>query len=68
MFSMYLLHKRHGQFVRIHSRIFFLNSVGETNFFNSVGKMSCIFAPKLDIVSEPYMTVLILLPATLPYF
>ena len=43
----------------------FLNSVGDTIPFNSVGKMSHIFGSKLDIVSEPCMTVLILLPWTI---
>ena len=54
MFCTYVLHKRHGQFFGAHSRIFFLNSVGDTIFFNSVAKMFYIFGPKLDIVSEPY--------------
>ena len=58
----YVLYKQHGQLFRTHSRIFFLSSVGETNFFNSVGKMAYMFAPRLDIVSERYMAVLILLP------
>ena len=35
---------------------FFLNSVGDTIFFNSVGKMPLIFGSKLDIVSEPYIS------------
>ena len=68
MFCTYVLHKRHGQFFGAHSRIFFLNSVGDTILFNSVGKMSHIFGPKLDIVSEPYMTVLILLPCSVVLF
>ena len=59
MFCTYVLHKRHGQFLGAHSRIFFLNNVGDIIVFNSVGKMSHIFGPKLDIVSEPYMTVLL---------
>ena len=63
MFCTYVLHKRHGQFLGVHSRIFFLNNVGDT-ILNSVGKMSHILGPKLDIVSEPYMTVLILLPCS----
>ena len=61
MFCTYVLHKRHGQFFVAHSRIVFLKSVGDTIFFNAVGKMRHIFGPKLDIVCEPYMTVLILL-------
>ena len=60
MFCTYVLHKRDGQFFGAHSQIFFLNSVRDTILFNSVGKMSHIFGPKLDIVSEPDMTVLIL--------
>ena len=69
MFCTYVLHKWHGEFFGAHSRIFFLNSVGETNPFDSVGKMSHIFGPKLDIVSEPYMMVLMVLtlPAVLRY-
>ena len=63
-FGTYVLNKRHGQFFGAHSRISFLNSVGDTMFFNTVGKMSHIFGSKLDIVSEPYMTVLILLPCS----
>ena len=39
MFCTYVLHKRHGQFFGAQSRIFFLNSVGDTIPFNSVGKM-----------------------------
>ena len=62
MFCTHNLHKPHGQFFGAHSRIFFLNSVGDTILFKSVGKMSHIFGPKLDIVSEPFMKVLILLP------
>ena len=54
MFGTYVLHKRHRQFFGIHSRTLFLNSVGDTIFFNSVGKMSHIwshiFRNKLDIV------------------
>ena len=66
MFCTYVLHKRHGQFFGVHSQIFFLNSVGDTIFFNSVGKMSYIFGPKLDIVSEPYIcTSSLCNPATL---
>ena len=57
----YVLHKRHEQFFWAHSRIFLLNSVEDTIPFNSVGKTPHILGPKLDIVSEPYMTVLILL-------
>ena len=57
MFCTYVLHKRHGQFLGVHSRIFFLNSVGDTILLNSVGKMSHILGSKRDIVSEPYMTV-----------
>ena len=64
----YVLHKRHGQFFGAHSQVFFLNSVGDTIFFNSVGKMSRIFGPKLDIVSQPYMAVLILLPCSAVLF
>ena len=51
-----------------HSRIFFLNNVGDPIFFNSAGKISHIFGPKLDIVSEPYMPVLILLPCSAVLF
>ena len=36
MFYIYVLYKRHGQFFGTPSRIFFLNNVGETTFFNSV--------------------------------
>ena len=43
MFCTYVLHKRHGQFFGAHSRIFFLNSVGDTILFNFVGKMSHVF-------------------------
>ena len=68
MFCTYVLHKRHGQFVGAHSRIFVLKSVGDTILFNFVGKMSHTFGLKLDIVSEPYMTVLVLLPVALHYF
>ena len=68
MFCTYVLHKHHGQFFGAHSRIFFLNSVGDTILLNSVGKMSHIFGPKLDIVSEPYVTVLILLPCGVVLF
>ena len=60
----YVLHKRHGQFFGAHSRILFLNNVGDIISFNSVGEMSHIFGPELDIVSEPYMIVLILLPCS----
>ena len=38
----------------------FLHDIGGTTFFNSVGKMPHVFGPKLDKVSEPCMTVLIL--------
>ena len=72
MFGTYVLHKRHRQFFGIHSRILFLNSVGDTIFFNSVGKMShiwsYIFRSKLDIVYQPYMTVLIFLPCSTVLF
>ena len=68
MFRTYVLHKRRGQFFGAHSRIFFLNSIEGTILFNSVRKMSHIFGPKLDIVSEPYMTVLILLPCSVVLF
>ena len=64
MFCTYVFDKRHGQFSGVRSRVFFLNSVN----FNSVGKLSHIFGPKLDIVSEPYMTVLILLPCSVVLF
>ena len=57
-----VLHKRHGQFLGAHSRIFFLNKVGDVTFFNSSGKMSHIFGPRLDKISDPDMTVLLLLP------
>ena len=62
MFCKCVSHKRYGQFFGAHSWIFFFNSVGDTIFLNSIGKTSHIFDPKLDIVSEPYMTVLNLLP------
>ena len=52
----------------IHEFFFFLNNVGDTILFNSVGKMSHIFGPKLDIVAEPYMKVLILLPCSAVLF
>ena len=68
MFSTYSLHNRHGQFFRAHSRIFLLNSVGDTIFFNSVGKMFHIFGSKLNIVSDPYIAVLILLPCSVVLF
>ena len=68
MFCTYVLHKRHGQFFGVHSRIFFLNSVGDIILLNSVGKMPHIFGPKLDIVSEPHMTVLVLLPCSVVLF
>ena len=45
-----------------------MNKVGDMIFFNSVGKMSHISAPKLDIVSGPYMTVLILLHCSVVLF
>ena len=61
IFCSYNLDKRHGQFFWAHSQIFFLNNVGDTIFFNSVCKMSNSFGPKLDIVSDPYMKVSILL-------
>ena len=44
--------KNRKNFVGIHSPIFFLSNVGDTMSFNSVDKMSHIFGPKLDIVSE----------------
>ena len=68
MFCTYVLHKRHGQFLGVHLRIFFLNSVGDTILFNSVGKMFHIFGPKLDIVSERYMTLFILLLCSVALF
>ena len=68
MFCTYVLHKRYGQFFGAHSQTFFLNNVGDTILFNSVSKMSHIFGPKLDKVSEPYMTVLILLPCSVLLF
>ena len=68
MFFTYVLYKRHGQFFGAHSRIFVLNSVGDTILFNSVGKISHFFGPKLDKVSETYMTVLILLPCSVVLF
>ena len=67
-FSTYVLHKRHGHFFGSHSRIFFVNSEGDTILFNSVGKMFHIFGPKLDTVSEPQMTALILLPCNVVLF
>ena len=68
IFCTYVLHKRHRQFLGAHSRIFFLNNVGDITFFNSVGKMSHTFGPKQDIVSEPCETVLILLPCSAALF
>ena len=68
MFCTFVLHIRHVQFFATHSRIFFSNRVGDTIFFNSIGKMSHIFGSKLDIVFEPYMTVLILLPCNVVLF
>ena len=68
MFSTYVLHKRHGQFFGAHSQIFFLNSVGDTILFNSVGKMSHISGFKLVVVSQSEMTVLILLPCSVVLF
>ena len=68
VFCTNVLHKRHGQFFGAHSRIFVLNSVGDTILFNSVGKMPHIFGPELDIVSEPYMALLILLPGSVVLF
>ena len=68
MFCTCVLHKRRGQFVGAHSGIFVLNSVGDTFPFNFVGKMSHAFGLKLDIVSEPYMTVLVLLPCSVALF
>ena len=67
-FCTYVLHKQHGQFFWVHSQIFFLNSIGDTILFNSVCKTSHIFGAKLDIVSEPYITVLILLPCSVMLF
>ena len=55
-FCTYVLHKRHEQFFGDHLRIVILNSVGDTVFFHSVGKISHIFGPKLDIVSESNMS------------
>ena len=43
-FCTYVLHKRHGQFFGTHSRIFFLNSVGDTMFSNYAGKMHYIWS------------------------
>ena len=68
MFCTYVLHKRHEQFFGNHSRILFLKSAGDTILFNSVSKMPHIFDTKLDIVSEPCMTVLILLPCSVVLF
>ena len=68
MFCTYILCKRHGQFLGAHSRISFSNNVGDTIFVNSVSKMSHIIGSKLNIVSEPYMTVLILLPCSVVLF
>ena len=64
MFCTYVSHELNGQFFGVDSRIFLFNKVGDTIFFNSIGKMSHIVGPKVDIVSEPYMTVLILLPCS----
>ena len=64
MFCTYLLRKRYGQLFETHSQIFPLNNVGETILFNFVGKMSQIFGPKLDKVSELYMTVFLILPCS----
>ena len=60
MFCPYVLNKGHGQFFGAHSQ-FFLNKVGDTISFNSVGKISHIFGSKIVLVFEPCMTVLILL-------
>ena len=68
MFCTYSLYKRHGQFFGAYSRISFSNNVGDTIFVNSVSKMSYIIGSKLNIVSEPYMTVLILLPCSVVLF
>ena len=68
MFCIYVLNKQHGQFFGARLRIFFLNNVGDTILFDSVSKMSHIFGSKLDIISEPYMTVLILLPCSVVLF
>ena len=68
MFCTYISYKRRGQFFGSHSRIFFLNNVGDTIFLNSIGKMSHIFGPKLDIVSQPYMTVLVFLSCSAALF
>ena len=68
MFCTYVLHKRHGQFFGAYSQVFFSNSVGDTFFFKSIRKMSHIFGPKLDIGSEPYVTILILLPCSVVLF
>ena len=64
MMCTYVLHKQHVNFFGAHSRIFFLNNVEDTIFFNSVHKMSHIFGPKLYVVSELCMTVSILLPCS----
>ena len=64
MFCTYVLHKRHEQFFGANSRIFLLNNVGDKLFFNSVGKLSHILVPKLDIVYDPYMAFLTLLPCS----
>ena len=64
----HVLHKRHGQFFRNHSQSFVLDNVGDIIFLNPVGKMSHILGPRLDIVSESYMTVLILLPCSAVLF
>ena len=68
MFCTYVLDKRHGQFFGNHSRILFLKSAGDTILFNFVSKMPHIFGPKLDILSEPCMTDLILLPCSVVLF
>ena len=67
MFCTYVLHKRHGKFYDVYSKIIFLNNVGETILFNSVGKISHVFGHKPDIL-EPNMTVSIFLPCSVLFF
>ena len=68
IFCIYVLHKRHGQFFGSYSQIIFLSNVGGTILWNYFGEKSHIFGSKLDTVSEPYMTVLILLPCSAVLF
>ena len=68
MFCTQILYNWHGQFFGAHLRIFILNNLGNTISFNSVSKMFHIVGPKHNLVSEPYMAVLILLPCSAVVF